>query len=274
MNNLTTKNFNKALSNLKLISKHKEVAINDISEINVCYKANLVSIDKNNKVSLLESGKNVLECKSKKLSFIKIIENLVYYNQPDWILEIHKGMENAKINLPNNFVTIFDSLGLFDFNDRDVVVWWNKQKTFKQNYEDQKKALQGLNAEFLVMDYEAKRTAHRPKHMSIHDDSLGYDILSTKSKKDSNSLLIEVKSTVLKKLRFFLTENEYKKFYNNKDSYLIYLIDLSKKEHDLYIINWNNIKSHIPLNKGNGIWKNIEIKPNKKFLDDCKKHNT
>lgn len=273
MNELTTKNFNKALSNLKLINKHIKVAVNDISEINVCYKANLVKIDNNNKVSLLNTGREVLNCSSKKQSYIKIIENLIYYNQPDWIHEIHKGIENARINLPENFIIIFESLGLFDFKDRDVVIWWNHQKTFKRNYEDQQKSLQGLKAEFLAIDFEKERTSINPKHMSIHDDSLGYDLLSIKDKKNKQQIMIEVKSCSTKNTRFFLTENEYKQFKKFKNNYKIYLIDISDiKNIMLFIVEWKDINNHIPVNAGKGLWKNVEIKPDKNFLKKCKKY--
>jgi hypothetical protein len=273
MNDLTTKNFNKALVNLKLLKKHKEIRVNDINEINICYKANLVKIDEKNNVSLLEAGKDILRCSSKTESYIKIVENLIYYNQPDWIHEIHNGIENAKINLPGNFITIFHSLGLFNSENREVIIWWNKQKTFKRNYQDQQRSLQGLYAEFLVYDFEKIRTKNEPSHMSINDDSLGYDILSVKSEKDHKDIMIEVKSSSSNNLRFFLTSNEYNKCHKFKNDYFIYLIDESdKNKKHLYVIKWKDIKLHIPKNIGKGEWKNVEIKPDSSFLKKCEKH--
>ena len=40
----------------------------------------------------------------------------------------------------------------------------------------------------------------------------------------------------------------------------------------LFIVEWKDINNHIPVNAGKGLWKNVEIKPDKNFLKKCKKY--
>ena len=176
--------------------------------------------------------------------------------------------------MPDNIVKIFKDLGLFSKKRREVLFWWNKMKSYKRSYENVALSKKGLEGEFLVIDYETKRTESNPKHVSVDDDKAGYDILSKKSKTKKDKLLIEVKNSSSNTLRFFITKNEYFKCLNNKDNYLFYFID-SRLENKkvLYKFGLQQISKHIPINQGLGEWVNIEIKPDKQFLNDCKKYN-
>ena len=87
-------------------------------------------------------------------------------------------------------------------------------------------------------------------------------------------MLIEVKTSSTNELKFYLSSKAFETCKLNKDNYLIYLIDQSKKDNIvLYSFGYNLIKKHIPMNIGLTDWIKTEIKTNKKFLDDCKKYN-
>lgn len=95
----------------------------------------------------------------------------------------------------------------------------NKQRTLtKKDYvkETQIKMKTGFSGEQLVMDYEVSRLNNtnystKIQHVSLTDDSKGYDILSFEE--DGSERYIEVKSTkhqITDKGTFYITENELK----------------------------------------------------------------
>ncbi len=94
----------------------------------------------------------------------------------------------------------------------------NNQSIIKKDYlkETQVKMKTGFSGEQLVFDYEVtrlKKSGHSTKiqHVSLTDDSKGYDILSYEE--NGSKRYIEVKSTksqIMNKGMFYISENERK----------------------------------------------------------------
>lgn len=255
---------------IKNVITSQQYSSKDMNEvINLCMEARLTTMQADEKIILTNNALEILKLSDKNEQYILILENLLKHSNPPWLFEITKGIEAAKINMPENFVKIFNTFHLFDYSRREVIVWWNNIKQLKRSRDEFKLSKIGLEGEFKVLDFEENRTGSQPDHCSIHDDTLGYDILSIKDKNDKSNIMIEVKNSSTSSLRFFISANEYDKCFNFKDSYFIYLIDSSQSEEILYIFNWNILKNHIPKNVGLGNWQSVEIKPNESFLNEC-----
>tara|TARA_Y100001970_G_C14171075_1_gene824181 strand:- start:83 stop:943 length:861 start_codon:yes stop_codon:yes gene_type:complete len=259
---------------IKNVINSQQYSSNNMNDvINLCMEARLTTMQADEKIVLTSFSKNLLKKEDTNEKYILILENLLRHSNPPWLYDITKGIETAKLNMPDNFVKIFDTFHLFNQKRREVIVWWNNMKQLRRSRDEFKLSKIGLEGEFAIIDFEFKRIGKMPEHCSINDDSLGYDILSFKSKEDETKIMIEVKNSTSETLRFFITKNEFNKCENFKDKYLIYLIDSSTdKDLILYIFNWEVLNNHIPKNKGLGQWTSIEIKPNSKFLNECKKY--
>lgn len=273
-----TKDFEDAYTFCRMLLKNKSYKLIDVLEgnnrernvIDLCLKSNLIIVTDDiflpteNSVSIISSNK--------KLSIINIIKSYLYHFNPEWIFEVYRGIENAKDFIPDNWRIIFDSYGLFEKSDRDVIRWWNQIKNFKRSYENQKLSDMGLEGEFLILDFEKKRTGHPPIHLSIDDDNVGYDILSKKNKDGKENLLIEVKTSSTKDIRFYLSSKAYQTCKLNKHNYVIYLIDRSiDKDITIYSFGYELIKNHVPNNIGLTKWIKTEINPDNNFLKKCDK---
>lgn len=99
----------------------------------------------------------------------------------------------------------------------------------------------GFSGEQLVMDYEVNRLkksgyAERIEHISLIDDSLGYDILSFEE--DGTYRYIEVKTTktnISSSGSFYISANELK-CAQNKNYWIYYVIDVESDNPKLYLM--------------------------------------
>lgn len=109
----------------------------------------------------------------------------------------------------------------------------NKRNVIKKDYvkETQVKMKTGFSGEQLVMDYEVtrlKKSGYSTKiqHVSLLDDSKGYDILSFEE--DGSERYIEVKTTKnqsMNKGSFYISENE-RKCAEGKNYWIYYVTDV------------------------------------------------
>lgn len=109
----------------------------------------------------------------------------------------------------------------------------NKRNVLKNDYvkETQIKIKTGFSGEQLVMDYEVTRLkkfgySTKIQHVSLTDDSKGYDILSFEE--DGSERYIEVKSTknqTMNKGSFYISENE-RKCAEGKNYWIYYVTDV------------------------------------------------
>lgn len=99
----------------------------------------------------------------------------------------------------------------------------------------------GFSGEQLVLDYEVKRLkesvyAERIEHVSLTDDSLGYDILSFEE--DGRYRYIEVKTTkfnISSSGSFYISANELK-CAQNKNYWIYYVVDVESDNPKLYLM--------------------------------------
>ena len=270
---------NHGKSNLDDILTNKSYQSNEMQDvIDLCLDCNVIYIDKKSNIFINDRGKKIASIEGKvNYKYIELLKLYLLTQHPTWIFDIYKGIEVTKSSLlvPENFKHIFKTFNLFDLKNESTIHWWDAIKDIRRNYEESRLTKIGREGEFLIINFERNEKGIEPEHTSVlYGDDAGYDIKSIISKKNKKDLLIEVKNCTQRELRFFISKNEYNTCERNKNNYKIYLIDSSDINlRKLYIFDFDLLNKHIPKNKGLGVFENVQIKPNKKFLDDCKKYN-
>jgi len=265
-------------SNLGDVLSNQSYQSNNIQNIiDICLDCNVIYVDKNSNIFINKRGKEIASIDGPvNKKYIKLLKLYLLTQNPSWIFDVYEGIESTKSSLlvPDNFKHIFKTFNLFDITNISTIHWWDSIKDLRRNYEESRLTRIGRDGEFLIMDFERSQKGIEPEHTSIlYGDKAGYDIRSIKSKKNKSELFIEVKNSTQREIRFFISKNEYETCLKNKDNYAIYLIDSCSNNKTLYIFDYHLITKHVSKNIGLGKFESVQIKPDKKFLNDCKKYN-
>ncbi len=157
------------------------------------------------------------------------------------------GVKNINIEIKNNSVEIGElnnnneEIKLIDYNTKK-----SKTSIQKRNYLSEQiyKTELGLVGELYVAKYE-EDNGYIIEHISIFDDSAGYDIKSTKN---NTIKYIEVKTTTAGlESPFFMSKNELDFMKQNESAYKIYRVynlNYSKKQADLKILTASDLESY------------------------------
>ncbi|HZR64408.1 MAG TPA: DUF3883 domain-containing protein [Terriglobales bacterium] len=107
--------------------------------------------------------------------------------------------------------------------------------------------------------------------MAIDNNEDGYDVLSVVAATDVRPLSIEVKgSTMGIAGTFHLSRNEWERAIE-AESHLFDLWDMGKdREPALAVITPEDLKPHIPVNQGTGIWESVKV-PFAPFIEQFEK---
>jgi Holliday junction resolvase-like predicted endonuclease/rubredoxin len=124
------------------------------------------------------------------------------------------------------------------------------KKPTKRDYLDEQryKEVLGLMGEKVIYNY-LKENGYKLKHVSLTDDSAGYDILATKNNKKK---FIEVKTTTQNSdFDFFISKNEVEVMSKNLNNYFIYRVykyNLKTNSAKFHIINTQGFKDNYTAN--------------------------
>lgn len=205
----------------------------------------------------------------------KILYLYISACQPAWAKRIPYGRKEAYIFMNEEEQRCFIESGLVSSQKDDVLTWWDmlaETQRFKQN------ALLddiGRRGERLTMKFEEMRTGVKPDWHSIETNRSGYDILSQRSSEDSDSLLIEVKSSSqpLETACAIISRHEWEvaSLPNNQMRYLFYFWKLGTVANQLAIITVEEMSCHIPIDHECGVWENVRI-PFAIFADRFSQH--
>lgn len=150
------------------------------------------------------------------------------------ILYKYSGLRNFFINT-GVFIVVNDNL--FKIYKTYIKYFVNRTsmsiEMLEKILENEKK--QGEIAEKFVLDYERKRLkdkSNKIKIISNKNTLAGYDIISYKSKGDTTSIYIEVKS--YSGNRIFITSNEIEKAKEYGELYYIYMVNIKEIENIAY----------------------------------------
>lgn len=189
--------------------------------------------------------------------------------RPAWSNMIPNGRKEVYLFMTNDEKRCFNEAGLMESTDDDTVEWWDKVAALFRDMGQERLEDIGREGERKTLLYEEKRTGAKPLWESIDSNRSGYDIASKKECGSSESILIEVKSSLkeLRDARMLITRNEWDvaSCGYNIDRYYFYLWLLGPKN-KLAIVPASIIKEHIPNDLGAGHWQTLEIPFN---LFDC-----
>lgn len=200
-----------------------------------------------------------------------ILLHILSFHNFEWLIFYNTDPDIFRANVVDNdldWASLLDNAKLFDFEDEDVNIWWNRILSKYEEYkEDVKKAI-GDVGERLTYHKELERVKDDgfdpPKSFvkwaSRISDRFGFDILSIRgnhfmaSYKKEDSIQIEVKSTDadnVKSFRFFISNPEWNKALENIDSYYFFCwsginIENDTAQNGPYIIPAKDMVPQVP----------------------------
>lgn len=189
---------------------------------------------------------------------------LIEAHRPWWCRLFPYGRQRLATALTQDELQTFRSAGLLEeIPPVDVVEWWDAFSSMMRAAEDKNLTAQGRHGERLSLQYERKRLAalglsEEPKWIALEDNSAGYDIQSyEQTEYGLRNLLIEVKSSQRSPPRMILTRGEWEAAAKFSRSYTFHLWQLPSE--GLTVMTVADIARHIPDDRGNGQWTEIEI---------------
>lgn len=206
---------------------------------------------------------------------IDVIRSLLYHilshHNFEWLIFYDSDpdifRESLSVNDPE-WTSLLDSANLFDFEEENVNIWWNRVLSKYEDYKEQLKKAIGDVGEKLTYHHELKRVendGYTPprsfvKWASRISDRFGFDVQSIRGNYFSSSyekkekIQIEVKSSDSinpERFRFFISKPEWNKALENISSYFFYCwiginIDGEIAQDGPFVIPATNLLEHIP----------------------------
>lgn len=174
------------------------------------------------------------------------------------------GKNKASIFLPDHIKQILNEAKILD-SPHD---YYEFSKVFfqkKNSYDDTKLKEIGTYGEKLSLKYEKKRVREKPNWIAIEDDGAGFDIESRIDIFNKNPLFIEVKTTTrsVENGNIHISRNEWETAKTKWGNYVFHIWVTQISKETPFILKPNQIKKHIPKERGLGKWSNVEIQTNK-----------
>jgi hypothetical protein len=196
--------------------------------------------------------------------FRHILTTLIQRTNPWWRRFFPLGRDRVKSVLNSNEQQCFEAAGLFsETPDPEIRKWWDTLQQAARSEDDNKRLLQGREAEQLTIDYETRRLSdlgipNRPRWIAIDDNTAGYDVHSfDKGPVEPIAKLIEVKSCSRVPEEIFLTRNEWETAVEMAPNYRFHIWILPEEQ--LIELTPSDIEKHIPLDRGDGLWQITRI---------------
>ena len=194
------------------------------------------------------------------------IKAILIKHQPIWARSMKQGRRRFVNSLNVDERDVFAAAGLLEVLAADeVVAWWDEVAGLGRLVSDQVKINQGRIAERLTIEQERTRLKKigiekEPEWPGLDDNFAGYDVLSYDY--DSTEVvnqLIEVKSTVMSPMRFYVTRNEWRIAERTQKRYLFHVWDMSKNPPVLHKLDVATVAPHVPIDNEKGEWQNVLI---------------
>jgi hypothetical protein len=226
--------------------------------LEVATRCNWIDVHPDGICRVTEKGRNILKDTVEE-SLRSQICDLIFAEQPPWAAKIPNGREEAARFFPDEVSQCFKEAGLLNEWDDKIIDWWDQLAIATRSAKSVLSLITGRKAEKLTIEHEAKRTGVQPHWQSIESNFSGYDILSQVDNLDSTPRKIEVKGTTLsiKEAFFTLSRNEWETA-ETSQYYTFHLWSL-KGNPFLIEVTFDQMKKHIPENRGNGKWETTRI---------------
>jgi hypothetical protein len=183
---------------------------------------------------------------------------------PWWVRLIPFGRDRLRAALTDNEKQCFEAADLFSAAPpADILRWWDTLAQRIRADEDDRKLLQGREAEQLTIAYEIRRLSHlgidlAPRWIALDDNSAGYDVHSFDPGPVAPiAKLIEVKSCTRENREIFLTQTEWETAIERAPNYRFHIWKLPERE--LIELTPAELSGHVPYNNGKGVWQIVRI---------------
>jgi hypothetical protein len=198
--------------------------------------------------------------------YIECVERIILSQKPPWWRLITLGRERFVEMLARDEAQCFRAAGLLVSPPTQVIIdWWDRMSALARSESDALRAQQGRRAELLTLDYETTRLLklgilQRPMLVALEDNLAGYDVLSYDVVGGLVSpRLIEVKSTKVKPIKFFLSRSEWNEAQKRIGGYFFYIWYLGSSPPELFIRTVTQVSESVPTDRGSGAWQNVVI---------------
>lgn len=206
------------------------------------------------------------EFRNGSVFYQQCIECLILQQQPVWAKIITLGRQMLAQKLSRDEEQCFREAGLLISPPTEqIILWWDRISGQVRLAADQMKLERARVAERLTIEEETRRLHKNginkiPQWIAIEDNTAGYDVLSYEPGTiEPTNRLIEVKSTVVSPLRFYISRHEWDQACRFGDSYYFHIWDLQAQPPRLFERTVAQIEPHIPSDNELGHWKNAEI---------------
>jgi hypothetical protein len=198
---------------------------------------------------LRERASKLVQVKELKFSlFNKIFNDLVTINvitETSGYLELVSENDHFFNLIKNNDPLSWEYIGSLQKISDEFQI-----KQFK--FDDSNKKQLGLDGEIAVVNYLKENTPTNDheliKHVSIYDDSAGYDISFTNRADPNIKIMIEVKSTIRNDdfFEFYITKNEFNIAQKNPNSWYLALVKFQQNNRAIKFIKISFIEDWLP----------------------------
>ena len=227
--------------------------------LEVSQKCDWVRLNTYGFLEITERGNVIIESKEPEMTLRIQIGHLIETYLPPWLPLLSHGRAETQKYLPKDVGQCFREAGLFGEISDDIILWWDRYSKVSRKQGKDTKLEVGRQGEKLSIQYERERTGREPRWLGFKSNFLGFDILSTLSKDNPQSLLIKVKASnsIVSTAFFYITKNEWG-VATTSNCYLFHLWALQPKP-ILTTVEVDQIRKHIPNNQGDGCWENVSI---------------
>lgn len=190
-----------------------------------------------------------------------IIQHYIIHSNPSWSGRIIYGRKELYDFLSKDEQRVFIEAKLMNEYDSSTISWWDDVANAVRQRFGLSLTTEGRTGELLSVEYESKRTGKPPVLVSLDSNLLGYDLESTVDATQKETLLVEVKTTVLEEEEavIYISENEWNIASNNQH-YIFHIWSIGHGPSKLLTLEPREIAPHIPVNNGQGTWATVKVK--------------
>ena len=226
--------------------------------LEVSFKCGWVTMNTDGIILLTERGKYIMTS-GYKYALVFQLEDMISEYNPTWASVIPRGRQEVKCYVPEDVNQCFREAGLFDELSEDVIAFWDRLSLAYRKIKYERNNEVGRLGEKLSYQYEYERTGKYPKWQSVESNLSGYDLLSIVGRTEKGTLQIEVKATTsqVNHASLYISRNEWDTALSSSN-YTFHLWELKNKP-ILHIVTVEQMKKHVPLNNGFGLWESTSI---------------
>lgn len=263
----------KNISFAEISQSFGKVGVVSISNVLDCvHSLGWAQTDKNGIAKLSASGDRFMDIEDEAFRLRQAILDYVDAAKPSWLQNASFGRKKLLLYASKDIQQCFLEAELNKGTDPETVKFWDSLSARARGLQRDALIEIGRIGERLTLAFEKNRTGQEPKWIALESNEDGYDVLSVADRTDYKRLSIEVKTSKMKYgAKFYISRNEWEWSVNSL-SHVFHLWDISCEIPKLAILSTEDVKTHVSINQGDGIWESVQI-PYDAFAGKFKEHS-